>query len=782
MRHLITLILFLLAFYSQHPGYAASNLADVPRDHWAYEAIRFLVDRGYMDGYSDDTFRGNRAVDRYEMAVTVARIVMKMREIETSGSIIDEEEAATIRKLMTEFRDELKAIGIRIDGIENRLKKLEDDQRALSQKTSTITLNGSYSAVQHYNDEAIVADGYDDNNPGLSYMRQSLNLYLTVKPDDGTEVFVGGNVKVTKPNEPHYINIKDGNFSTTTTEVLTGVSLVDSTLEVALPSGTGIALKPGTTIVENKTIVSNTRLKTGSYRLSEGHRNLYLPNEMHLKTSGSDYAKFRYFAGEGFTGTDDPARMLAMDYEWDAAEPWAAYGEVYSGVEVDGKISDTTTYFTSYLKQPNGSPVDAADTYALRLRYTVPKNVLENASMTVGGTYTEHIRDYNSYGDFHRNTGLDINYNLNKSYTLNVIGQQLWMLTGNPQKNGYMQRSGLKLDFKYGYKDLKSDLNFYRYDPDFVIYTGHARNYFMFYRTWYDDYYEGRPETSDYSFYSPEGERHIRWKTTYNYKISDDAKLNVEGLIDRMWWDRKNTEDENDYTNYVGHFYQIRVWPTWSSKISGEMQAFRHLDPKKDETGKLKARARISALINPNNNGRANMEVWTLRDGDDLDDEENAFRETWIGADYGYNASDKLFLKMWSNINHYDIGREEDDSVVETGGSSSWSLTDSLQFDGLYKEYRYKGAGTWKRLWKYVFEKQFSKELKGRTGYWFQRYQNQSTKQHFHFDFNYTASAKTRVQLTLSPPTDAWGNSYFDGDGDNVETVKKVRLLLKTSF
>ena len=46
-----------------------SQLSDVSPGDWAYEALRNLVERyGCIAGYPDGTFRGNRAMTRYEFA------------------------------------------------------------------------------------------------------------------------------------------------------------------------------------------------------------------------------------------------------------------------------------------------------------------------------------------------------------------------------------------------------------------------------------------------------------------------------------------------------------------------------------------------------------------------------------------------------------------------------------------------------------------------------------------------------------------------------------------
>ena len=56
---------------------AANPFADVPADHWAYDAVSQLAADGVIEGYGDSTFKGNRNITRYEMAQMVAKAKAK---------------------------------------------------------------------------------------------------------------------------------------------------------------------------------------------------------------------------------------------------------------------------------------------------------------------------------------------------------------------------------------------------------------------------------------------------------------------------------------------------------------------------------------------------------------------------------------------------------------------------------------------------------------------------------------------------------------------------------
>ena len=86
-------------------AYAANPFSDVPAGHWAYDSISKLAAAGIIEGYGDDTFRGDRLMTRFEMAQIVAKALAK---------------GANVDKLAAEFADELDALGIRVAALEKK--------------------------------------------------------------------------------------------------------------------------------------------------------------------------------------------------------------------------------------------------------------------------------------------------------------------------------------------------------------------------------------------------------------------------------------------------------------------------------------------------------------------------------------------------------------------------------------------------------------------------------------------------------------------------------------
>ncbi len=67
------------------------SFSDVPKTHWAYEAIQKASNAGIMIGYPDGTFRPEEAVSRAEMTELLARMIEKTYAQDTDFSDVGED-------------------------------------------------------------------------------------------------------------------------------------------------------------------------------------------------------------------------------------------------------------------------------------------------------------------------------------------------------------------------------------------------------------------------------------------------------------------------------------------------------------------------------------------------------------------------------------------------------------------------------------------------------------------------------------------------------------------
>ena len=85
---------------------------DIPANHWAYEYIAKLAGNGYIEGYPDGNFGGDRLMTRYEFAAMLYRAI--------------ENGAAMEEKIIKEFEPELGRIRVdRISGEDGDRDKIE---------------------------------------------------------------------------------------------------------------------------------------------------------------------------------------------------------------------------------------------------------------------------------------------------------------------------------------------------------------------------------------------------------------------------------------------------------------------------------------------------------------------------------------------------------------------------------------------------------------------------------------------------------------------------------
>ena len=114
---------------------SVSQLRDVSPTDWAYEALRSLVERyGCIVGYPDRTFRGNRALSRYEFAAGLNACMQQMERLIAASEAVLREDIAKLQRLMKEFEAELAALGARVDNLEGRVAFLEDHQFSTTTK------------------------------------------------------------------------------------------------------------------------------------------------------------------------------------------------------------------------------------------------------------------------------------------------------------------------------------------------------------------------------------------------------------------------------------------------------------------------------------------------------------------------------------------------------------------------------------------------------------------------------------------------------------------------
>lgn len=114
-----------------------TQLRDVSPSDWAYEALRSLVERyGCIAGYPDRTFRGNRAMSRYEFAAGLNACLNQIERLIASSTadFVRKQDLETLQRLVQDYRTELTTLGARVDKLEGRVAFLEPRQFSTTTK------------------------------------------------------------------------------------------------------------------------------------------------------------------------------------------------------------------------------------------------------------------------------------------------------------------------------------------------------------------------------------------------------------------------------------------------------------------------------------------------------------------------------------------------------------------------------------------------------------------------------------------------------------------------
>ncbi len=181
-----------------------SQLSDVRPTDWAFQALQSLVERyGVIAGYPDGTYRGNRALTRYEFAAGLNAALDRVNELLAAGLAdkVSREDLATLQRLQEEFAAELATIRGLVDNLEARTAQLEANQFSTTTKLggevifSGAGFTGTPTTLLNGRDQAISRATASDSNITFNY-RVRLNFNTSFTGSDLlTTRIQGGNVQ-----------------------------------------------------------------------------------------------------------------------------------------------------------------------------------------------------------------------------------------------------------------------------------------------------------------------------------------------------------------------------------------------------------------------------------------------------------------------------------------------------------------------------------------------------------------------------------------------------------
>ncbi|MDB9449273.1 iron uptake porin [Dolichospermum circinale] len=145
---------------------SVSQFSDVQPTDWAFQALQSLVERyGCVAGYPNGTFRGNRALSRYEFAAGLNSCLDRVNELiaTATADMVSKQDLATLQRLQEEYSTELATIRGQVDALEARTGELEANQFSTTTKLSGEAI---FSVSQAFGDKAALASSAPGTTTG----------------------------------------------------------------------------------------------------------------------------------------------------------------------------------------------------------------------------------------------------------------------------------------------------------------------------------------------------------------------------------------------------------------------------------------------------------------------------------------------------------------------------------------------------------------------------------------------------------------------------------------
>ncbi|MCC5615402.1 iron uptake porin [Nostoc sp. CHAB 5836] len=161
------------------PVTSVTQLSDVQPTDWAFQALQSLVERyGCIAGYPDGSFKGNRAMTRFEFATALNACLDKVnQQIDADiTAMVNKEDLATLQKLQEEFATELATLRGRVDALEARTEQLEEQEFSTTTKLNAQVI---FAATDAFGDASPSGNGDQSNLTFSSRVRLNFDSSFT---------------------------------------------------------------------------------------------------------------------------------------------------------------------------------------------------------------------------------------------------------------------------------------------------------------------------------------------------------------------------------------------------------------------------------------------------------------------------------------------------------------------------------------------------------------------------------------------------------------------------
>ncbi|PLX16157.1 MAG: hypothetical protein C0601_11070 [Candidatus Muiribacterium halophilum] len=182
MKKIILIVLFALTFTL---CVNANGFSDVPKDHWAYDSVNMLYEKGILKG---DKFAGDEIATRFYFAAVLARLMESLKTGQLQVSDISYEDYERVNRLSVEFANELNVFGYRLKRIRNMLDDIREKVDVLKKDkkvngpvitwkvTGDLRLRNSIHGVNYAYDDGSIAGANDTN-----FIEQTFGMNFNLK-------------------------------------------------------------------------------------------------------------------------------------------------------------------------------------------------------------------------------------------------------------------------------------------------------------------------------------------------------------------------------------------------------------------------------------------------------------------------------------------------------------------------------------------------------------------------------------------------------------------------
>lgn len=131
------------------PPSTGGLFTDVPKDHWAYDDLKYLADRGIITGLPGGQYKGSEPLDRYSAAALISRAI---KYLQNNPESVTPQDLDVLKDLIFKVSDNLSTLQGQIDSLQGgdtsilQSRVAQNEQELAQLRTQVQGLSGADSA------------------------------------------------------------------------------------------------------------------------------------------------------------------------------------------------------------------------------------------------------------------------------------------------------------------------------------------------------------------------------------------------------------------------------------------------------------------------------------------------------------------------------------------------------------------------------------------------------------------------------------------------------------